>query len=481
MVFNTLGRLMVVLAALLVLPLACALVYRETATVAAFFGTAAASLAVGFLLKTFVKPTDAAIYARDGFAIVALVWLCMSAIGAVPFVLAGGMNYIDAFFETVSGLTTTGASIISDLDNAGLSHGLLFWRSFTHFLGGMGVLVLVMAIVPNLSDRSIHIMRAEMPGPVVGKIVPRAKDTAKILYLIYIFLTVLETVLLLCGGMPFFESLLYAFGTAGTGGFGLPGLSLGSCPAYIQWVVTVFMLLFGVNFNLYFLLLIRRFSGLYKSTELRVYLGIVVSAAVVITANIAHLFPNLGDAVRHAFFQVAALVTTTGYATRDFTQWPGFSRGLIFLLMFVGGCAGSTAGGLKLSRVILLFKMVAREFKRMVHPRSVASIKIEGKSVDEPTLYSINTYFVLYALCLAASFFALSLFDPHMSFEANVTAAVSCFNNVGPGLAEIGPMSSYAAYSGISKVLLSFVMLLGRLEVFPLLVIFFPSTWRRSR
>jgi len=339
----------------------------------------------------------------------------------------------------------------------------------------MGVLIFIMAIIPNIADRSIHIVRAEMPGPVVGKLVPRVKDTAKILYIIYIAMTLLEIAFLLFGGMPLFESVVHAFGTAGTGGFGVKADSIAGYSPYLQWVITVFMLLFGVNFNLYYLILIRRTRTALRSGELWCYLGIVALSTGVIVCNILPQFGSAEDALRHSAFQVASILTTTGYATTDFNLWPDLSRAILFVLMFIGGCAGSTAGGLKQSRAIMLVKTVGREFKRMLHPRSVSSVRFEGKPVDEATLGSVSTYFAVYMICLFAVFLLIS--PEPFGFETNLSAAVACFNNVGPGFGLVGPVGSYSAYSGFSKLVLSLAMLLGRLEIFPLILALSPGSW----
>lgn len=475
-IFNTIGRVAVAEAFLLLLPTAVSLIYGESCYLA-FLLTAVFSFLIGFLLLLCFRPKNHVIYAKEGFAIVTLVWLGMSAIGAVPFVLCGDIpSYVDAFFETVSGFTTTGASIIRDVEV--LNHGTLFWRSFSHWVGGMGVLVFVMAIIPNVSDRSIHIMRAEMPGPVVGKIVPRVKDTAKILYLIYIALTALEIAMLCCGGMPVFDSLVHSFGTAGTGGFGIKSDSIASYSPYLQWVIAIFMLLFGVNFNLYYLLLIKRFRSVFRSTELWVYIGIAFASSAIITLNVFPMYKNSSVAIRQSVFQVSSILTTTGYATADFNKWNSLSKGIIFVLMFSGGCAGSTAGGLKISRTIMMFKMIGREFKRMLHPRTVSTVRFEGKTVEEQTLQGVTVYFAVYMLCILATFL-LICYEP-FGMETNFTATVSCFNNVGPGLAGVGPASSYADYSVLSKLVLSFAMLLGRLEIFPLLIALSPSTWTKK-
>ncbi len=479
MVFYTVGQMICIEAALLFLPLAVSFIYGEWIASKAFVVTIAAAEVLGCLLLLACRTRNKVIYAKEGFVIVALTWVAVSAIGAVPFVISGDIpNYIDAFFETVSGFTTTGSSIITNVEV--LSHAALFWRSFTHWVGGMGVLVFIMAIVPNVSDRSIHIIRAEMPGPIIGKLVPRVKDTAKILYLIYIGITAAEIIFLWAGDMSFFESVVHSFGTAGTGGFGIKGDSIGGYSAYSQWVIAAFMLLFGVNFNLYYLILVKKVKDALKSSELWTYICIVIASVAIITTNIYHLFDNFSDAIRQASFQVASVVTTTGYSTTDFNMWPGVSRALIFLLLFLGGCAGSTAGGLKISRVMLLFKMMKNEFLHLIHPRSVSVVKLEGKPVESSVLHSVSNYFSLYILCMGVIFFILS-FDPgSFDLETNITATVTCFNNVGPGLGNIiGPAGNFSAYSGVSKIVLSAAMLFGRLEILPMMITFIPSTWTK--
>ena len=475
-VFNTVGLMLEAEAALLLLPLLVALIYRERC-VWSLAASAAIALALGWVLRRFCKPDNHLIYAREGFVSVAMTWLAMSAVGALPFFLSGEIpSYIDAFFETVSGFTTTGASILANVEI--MSRGLLFWRSFTHWVGGMGILVFVMAIVDDVNDRSMHILRAEMPGPVVGKLLPRARDTASILYKIYIVMTGAEIVLLMLGGMPVFESIVHAFGTAGTGGFGVKADSIAGYSPYLQWIITVFMLLFGVNFNLYYLLLARRFRAAAQSSECWYYLGIVLVSVALITFNIMPLYETLGEAIRLSAFQVSSIITTTGYATADFNLWPEFSKAILLLLMFVGACAGSTGGGLKVSRAVMLVKMVHREIRHLLHPRSVNSVKFEGKHVDGATLKGVSSYFAVYMMCVLSIFLLLSL--DQFNLETNLSAAVSCFNNIGPGLAAVGPVSNYAAYSGFSKLLLSLAMLLGRLEIFPLLLTLSPATWAKK-
>ena len=470
------GQIIKLEAVLLVLPLAVSIIYRERCALS-FLITALASLFVGFVVTLISKPGNRLIYAKEGFVIVALAWLALSAIGAVPFVLSGEVrSYADAFFETVSGFTTTGASVLTDIE--GMSHGLLFWRSFTHWVGGMGVLVFIMAIIPSVCDRSIHILRAEMPGPVMGKLVPKLKQTAKILYLIYIVMTVLEMILLLCGGMSLFDSALHSFATAGTGGFGIKGDSIASYSPYLQWVIAAFMFLFGINFNIYYLLLVRRFRSVLKSTETWCYIAICLISVSIITGNIYSIYGNLPDSVRASAFQVASLVTTTGFSTADFNLWPGLSKGILLILMFIGGCAGSTAGGLKVSRVVMMIKMIRREFMKMIHPRSVSAVRIEGKKVDDTTLNGVNVYFALYMVIYFAVFLLLCL-EP-FDFETNFTAVAACYNNIGPGFGAVGPMGSFSGYSAFSKIVLSATMLLGRLEIYPLLFALIPSTWTKK-
>lgn len=476
MILNTVGLMLKVEAALLLLPAIAALIYAESCLWSILI-SAAISLAAGFALTLLSRPKSQVIYAREGFITVALAWVAVSAVGALPFYISREIpSYIDAFFETVSGFTTTGASILTNVEV--MSRGLLFWRSFTHWVGGMGVLVFVMALVPSVTDRSIHIMRAEMPGPVVGKLMPRARDTASILYKIYVGMTLAQIVLMWIGGMPLYESIVHAFGTAGTGGFGVKADSIAGYSPYLQWVITVFMLLFGVNFNLYYLLLIRRFRAAAQSSECWYYLGIVGVSIALITANILPMYESFQEALRLSAFQVASIVTTTGYATADFNLWPQFSKAILLLLMIVGACAGSTGGGLKVSRAVMLFKTVGREIRHLLHPRSVNSVRFEGKQVDGATLKGVSSYFALYIICILAICLILSL-EP-FDLETNLSATLACFNNIGPGLAAVGPASNYAAYSPLSKLVLSLAMLLGRLEIYPLLLTLIPTTWIRK-
>lgn len=477
MVFHMIGRIILLEAALLLLPAVCAFIYKESCFTAIMI-TVGVALAIGSALTLINNTKDKTIFAKEGFVIVALAWIMLSAIGSLPFVISGAIpSFTDAFFETVSGFTTTGASILTNVE--AMPKGLLFWRSFTHWIGGMGILVLVMAILPTDSGRSIHIMRAEMPGPIVGKLVPRIRTTAKILYLIYIALTLIQVVLLLLGGMTLFESLIHSFGTAGTGGFSSRSDSIAGYSPYIQWVITAFMLIFGINFNLYYLILTRKSRSALKSEEFWSYIIIVIVSVAIITFNILPKSADIAEALRLSSFQVASIISTTGYATTDFNLWPSLSKGILFILMFTGACAGSTAGGLKISRVVLIFKSIRSNLKHMLHSRSVESVRFEGKAVDNITIRNVTTYLGIYFFCFTVIFLILCI-EP-FDIETNISAAAACFNNVGPGFAAVGPVSSYAAYSDLSKWALSFAMLLGRLEIFPMLLLFSPAVWVKNR
>ena len=478
MVFYMIGQILKLEAALLLFPIICAAVYKESEIVS-FLITMAIALAIGFVLTAFNKPKDKTIFAKEGFVIVALCWILLSVVGALPFVLSGAIpSYVNAFFETVSGFTTTGASILPNVEEI-TSKSILFWRSFTHWIGGMGVLVLIMAIVPTDSGRSIHILRAEMPGPSVDKLVPRIKSTAKILYLIYIALTLLQIFFLLIGGMPLYDSLVHTFGTAGTGGFGIKSDSISGYSPYLQWVITVFMILFGMNFNLFYLILIRKFVSVFKSEELLTYLSIILVSVGIVTYNVYPIYESLGESLRFSAFQVASIMTTTGYCTTDFDLWPTLSKGILFVLMFTGACAGSTAGGLKLSRVVLVFKNMKANLKHMLHSRSVESIKLDGAKVEKSTINQTLNYVAIYFFCFTVIFLLLC-FEP-FGIETNISAAAACFNNVGPGFAGVGPTKCFVDYSVFSKIVLSAAMLLGRLEIYPLLLLFTPKIWFSDR
>ena len=474
MIGFVIGRILVTEAALLALPLIVALLYGEAAY--PFLIPMALLVLIGLLLGVR-RPARTALYARDGLAIVALAWIAVSAFGALPFVISGDIPfYVDAFFETVSGFTTTGASILTEVES--LSRGGLFWRSFTHWVGGMGVLVFVMAILPMSDGHGMHIMRAEVPGPTVGKLVSRMSDTAKILYGIYLALTLVEIALLLAGGMPLFDACIHSFGSAGTGGFSCRNLSVGAYQnPYFDIVIGIFMLMFGVNFNLYYFLLIRRFRDVFHSEELRSYLLIVAAAVVAITVDIAHLYDSVSTSLCHAFFQVSSIITTTGYATTDFNAWPTFSKGILVVLMFIGACAGSTGGGIKVARVVILVKASYGDMRRMLHPNAVSTVRFEGKPLTDRNLRGVHLFLTVYILVFTVSFLLLSLeqFDLVTTF----TALAACINNIGPGLELVGPMGNFSAFSPWSKLLLSFNMLVGRLEIFPMLLLCAPSIWKR--
>ena len=474
MICRVLGLILLCLSALLVLPTVAGLCYGESVT--HFLITIALSGVLGFLL-TRVKPYSDVIYAKDGFVVVSLGWILMSLLGALPFVLSGDIpNYIDALFETVSGFTTTGASILDDIE--GLSRGCMFWRSFTHWIGGMGVLVFILAVLPMSGEHSMHIMRAEVPGPTVGKLVPRARQTAKILYMIYIAMTVLEMLLLLLGGMNFYDALLHAFATAGTGGFSTRAASIAAFDSlYLEMVIAVFMVLFGVNFNLYFLLLIGRWKDALKSEELHWYLGIIAAAVMALALGISKMYGGLAAGLRHAFFNVASIVSSTGFGTVDFVTWPEYCKWIIVMLMFCGACAGSTGGGIKTSRVIILVKNVACEIRQMIHPRAVTRVQLDGKRVDAAGLKAVSTFFTSFMLLLIGGSFLVSLDGYDMA--TNFSAVLSSLSNIGPGMSLIGPTGNYNIFSYGSKLVLTVTMLIGRLEIFPILILFSPSTWKR--
>ena len=469
------GRIMQLEAVFLLPPLIISIIFGEWRNVGAFALSAAIAICAGLLLTHFLGKNDKMIFAREGFAIVALAWIGISLVGALPYVISGEIpNYIDAFFETVSGFTTTAASVIEDVE--GLEQGILFWRSFTHWLGGVGVLVFIMAIFPQESGRAIHIMRAEMPGPSVGKLVPKIRETARILYIIYIGMTVMETLILWCLGMPFYESLLHAFGTSGTSGFAIKADGIAGYATHIQWVIMVFMLLGGINFNLYYLIFIKQIKAVFKSTELWIYFAIVAVAGAAVAINISPLYDTLEETLRQAYFHVSSVITTTGYSISNYDNWPGFSKMVLMVLMFVGGCAGSTSGGIKISRFILVFKSIVRDIRQMLHPDAFSGIRYDGKKVDDKTIHGINAYFAIYCIVFFATLLLLSA-EP-FSFETNFSATAACFNNIGAGFGGVGPYANYAAYSPFSKLLLSLAMLLGRLEIFPMLLVFTPLFWK---
>ncbi len=468
MIFYLSGQILRVLGALMLLPLLVSLIYNEPASRNAFAVSALGLLVAGTLI-TLKKPENKSLYNREGLATVAIAWLLVSIFGAFPFFLSGEIpNFADCIFETASGFTTTGSTILTDIE--GLSKSCHFWRAFTHFLGGMGVLVFMLAILPHNDTRTMHIVRAESPGPTVGKLVSKMSFSVRILYSMYIALTLLEVIFLLFGGMNLFEALCHAFATAGTGGFGLTNNSIADYNSvYIDVVITVFMLLFGINFTLYYLLLMKKFSQVFKNEELRVFLGICAVSILLIALNIMDIYGSFWQGLRYSSFQVLSTISTTGFATADFTEWPVLSQIILLLLMFVGGCAGSTGGGLKVMRIMLLFKTAIKEIRCVLNPRAIVSVKCDGKAVDKDVVRGVSSYFVLFAFLMALSILLLSL-DGH-DVGTTVTAVITCLNNVGPGIGEVSPSGNFSGFSEWAKILLSLDMLLGRLEIYPLLVL----------
>ena len=474
MILNILGWILIFEALFFLVPIITAVVYGE-AVLADFLISAGLCLICGGLL-IMKKPENKALYSREGYVIVSLSWIVLSLFGALPFYISGVIpNFVDALFETVSGFTTTGATVLGEVET--LPKAILIWRSFTHWVGGMGVLVFIMAFVPLSGGQNMHIMKAESPGPQVDKLVPKVQSTAKILYGIYFALTMLELVFLLIGRMPLFEAMLTAFGTAGTGGFGFRNDSFASFSPYIQWVVTIFMILFGVNFNAYFLLLMRKFRRAAASEEVRGYFVVIAVAVGIITANIYSMYNSFGEALRQAAFQVGSIITTTGFSSCDFDLWPTLSKEILVMLMFIGACAGSTGGGIKVSRFLILGKTLAKELKTALHPQVVAPARMDGKLLNHETIRTTNVFVAAYIFIFAASFFLISLngFD----MVTNFTAVAATLNNIGPGLEMAGPMQNFGCFADPAKLVLIFDMLAGRLEIFPMLVLFMPDTWRR--
>lgn len=462
------GRIILIEAALMVLPLFVALYYGD-GDAWVFAVTILAALIPGVLMAR-VRQSDRRLSSRDGYFIVAATWIIISLIGAMPLYMAGGFrSYWSALFEIASGFSTTGASVLAQPELLG--HGVLFWRSFTHWIGGMGVLVFVMMVMPMENDNSMHLVRAEVPGPTAGKLVPRMRTTSMILYGIYAAMTMILLVLLLLGGMPLFDSFCIAFGTAGTGGFAVSSAGVaGYHSAYIEILLGIFMLLFGVNFNVYHLLLLGKVKDALKSEEVKAYLGIVITATVLISINTFSRVTGLGTTVRNAFFQVASIMTTSGFATVDFNFWPEFSKHTLVLLMIIGACAGSTGGGFKVSRLIILLKAMMAEVRHIITPKAINPVRIDGKPIDKETLNSIRIYAAAYLILICLFTWILSLDGKDLT--TNVTAVLSCFNNIGPGLGGVGPMNNFGIYSDWAQVLLSLCMLTGRLEIFPMLLLF---------
>lgn len=471
------GKILMVEAVFMVPAMAISLFEGEFESVWAFLWTLVVIvLAVGLLMWLCRGPKNK-FYAKEGLACVGISWIAMSLLGCLPFYLSGVIpDFVDAFFEIVSGFTTTGASILPGVE--GLPKGILYWRSFSHWLGGMGVLVFLLAVSSmGGSDNgyTMHLLRAESPGPNVGKLVPKMKKTAGILYFIYILLTVLDVVFLLLGEMSLFEAVCTAFGTVGTGGFGIRNDSMASYSPYIQNVCTVFMLLCGVNFTCFYLLLIRQFKSVFRDEELRLYLGVVAGSILLITLNLKGFYDTFGETLRHAAFQVATIMTTTGFATTDYELWPGFSKAILLCLMIIGASAGSTGGGFKCGRVLLVLKSLRRSVQRIVHPQKVQVVRVNGQTIEEKVLQNTNAYLAAYAILIVLSFILISV-DGH-SITTNLSAVLACFNNIGPGFEMVGPTCNFAVYGTFSKLVLILDMLAGRLEIFPILILLSRTTW----
>ena len=480
MIGRFIAQIIAIEMAFMVPAMAISLGYGEHRTVFAFLYTLGIMAVLAGGLYLLCRKTDKVFRAREGLVCVGSSWIVLSLLGCLPFVFSGTItNYIYALFEIVSGFTTTGASVLSDVES--IPRGILYWRSFSHWLGGMGVLVFLLAITSGSEQGkgfTMHLLRAESPGPEVGKLVPKKKQTATILYLIYITMTVANVIFLLCGNMHWLDALCTAFGTAGTGGFGVRNDSMASFSPYIQNVTTVFMFLFGVNFSCYYLLLLRQIKGVLKDEELRLYVGLFIAASILITWNIFPIYGNLADSIRHSAFQVSSIMTTSGFTTADFDLWPAFSKGLILMLMLIGASAGSTGGGLKVARLLLLFKILRRNIRQFLNPQKVQVIRNNGRVVDEKVLANTNAYFAAYVIIMVLSFVAISL--DGFSVETNISAVISCFNNIGPGMAAVGPMCNFSCYSPISILILTADMLAGRLEIFPILILLSKSTWTRK-
>ncbi|MBQ8281541.1 MAG: TrkH family potassium uptake protein [Lachnospiraceae bacterium] len=468
-----LGSIIKIEGILMLLPCIVSVIYKEQVGFY-YLGVALFCIALGFLI-TFKKPTNTVFYLKEGCVSTALSWVLLSIFGALPFFISGEIpSFTDAMFETISGFTTTGASILPNVE--ALSYTALFWRSFTHWVGGMGVLVFLLAIIPMTGGSHMNLMKAESPGPSVGKLVPKVRTTARILYLIYLGMTVLQIILLLIGKMPLFDAITLSFGTAGTGGFGIKVDSIAGYSPYLQWVITIFMILFGINFNAYYLLLFGQVKKALCMEEVRAYLGIILASGFLIFLNILDTASSAFEALTDAFFQVGSIITTTGYATTDFNLWPGFSQSILVILMFIGACAGSTGGGIKVSRIVIGFKAMIKELHSYIHPKSVRNIKFEGKPVEHDLVKATNLYFVTFLFIFGLSTLLISVdgFD----LVTNFTAVAATFNNIGPGLAVVGPMGSFGGFSDFSKFILMFDMLAGRLELFPMLLLFHPTIWK---
>lgn len=478
-IFRMLGNLLFLEACFFIPSIAISLFDKEQNVFKAFLLTAAILVVISIFLRICTRNAKGTFHAREGFLLVALSWIIMSVFGALPFFISGAIpNYIDALFETVSGFTTTGASLLTDVE--GIGRGLLFWRSFTNWLGGMGILVFMLAIVPAAkgSGENVHVLRAESPGPAVEKITPKTRNHAAILYSIYVGMTLLCFVFLICGDMPLFDSVCTSFATAGTGGYSVLSDSLASYSSYSQIVVAIFMLLFGINFNFFYLLILRRFKEALFDEEVRTYIFIFISATILIVINTLKVFGSFSETLKNVSFTVSSIMTSTGFSTVDYDIWPEFSRGLLLVLMMIGACAGSTGGGIKISRVLILFKSGYRELRKLLHPRSVMLVRLNKHVVDEDTIRGVNIFTTTYVFVFIFSFLLISL--DNFSLETNMSAVISCLSNIGPGLGLVGPTSNYAGFSIFSKIVLSIDMLLGRLEIFPLLILFHHRTWSKA-
>ncbi len=478
MMARFIGRILMVEAVFMVPAMLISLWEKEFDAVWAFMWSLGIIMAVSGVLLFFCRGSKNRFYAKEGMACVGLSWFFMSLLGCLPFYISGVIpDFVDAFFEIVSGFTTTGASILPAVE--GLPKGILYWRSFSHWLGGMGVLVFLLAI-SSMGGRengfTMHLLRAESPGPNVGKLVPKMKKTARILYLLYILLTVLDVFFLMLGDMSLFEAVCTAFGTVGTGGFGIRNDSIASFSPYVQNVCTVFMILCGVNFSCFYLLLMKEFKNVFRDEELRLYLGLILGSVVLIVLNLGDFYSTLGETVRHAFFQVATIITTTGYATTDYELWPGLSKAILLCLMVVGASAGSTGGGFKCSRLLLVLKSLRRSVRKIVHPQKVQAVRMNGHPVDEKVIQNTNAYLAAYVTAVMASFLLISV--DGFSITTNLSAVLACFNNIGPGFEMVGPTCNFAVYGTFSKLVLIMDMLAGRLEIFPILILFSRTTWR---
>ncbi len=483
LVGNYTGNILRIEALFMIPALLIAVFCGETSSVIGFAATIAGVMLIGTLL-VLIKPKEESFYAREGFSTVALSWILLSLFGSLPFFISGEIpNFVDALFETVSGFSTTGGSILKDVE--ALSKSMLYWRSFSHWIGGMGVLVLMLAVVPmrgksGNNGNSFKMLRAETTGPVIGRLVPKVKRTAMILYSIYVVLTVIEIIFLICGGMPVFDSVVNSFATAGTGGFAIKNASIGAYDSYyLQTVISVFMLLFGINFNIFYLLLVKDFKSILKDGELKLYLGIIIASVVVIALNTMSTFNSVFDAFHHSFFQVSSIITTTGFSTVDFNTWPTLSKMILTFLMFTGACAGSTGGGIKMARILMVGKFFKSTIQKMIHPRGIKPVTVNGRNIDDGVVKEVMGYMSAYVIICGISILLVAIdgFD----YETTVSSVIACINNIGPGFGLVGPTGNFADFSILSKLVLCADMLIGRLEIFPILLLFTPATWFRNK